>query len=192
MQVSEFRSLECMKLGIFIERDGVLNQARVERQQQISPLTLDEFKVNVELAPLLGQLKTEGFTLIVTSNQPGISRGYLMRRELDRMHDVLRRALPIDDIFVCPHDETDRCPCRKPKSGLFTEAGFKWRLTLDRSFVISDKWQDSEAARSVGCTSLLIKSAWNGSAHHDFLLPDFSAATEKILRLKAAVPTLAR
>ena len=192
MQVSEPSPLKCMKLGIFIERDGVLNQARAERQQQISPLTLDEFKVNTGLAPLLQQLKASGFTIIVTTNQPGISRGYLMRRELDRMHDVLRRALPVDDIFVCPHDETDRCPCRKPKPGLFAEAAFKWRLALDRSFVISDKWQDSEAARSAGCTSLLIKSQWNGSAHHDFVLPDFSAIVEKILQLKSAVPALAR
>lgn len=180
-----------MKLGVIIERDGVLNQVRTERQQQISPLTLEEFKINTDAAPLLKQLKAAGMVIIVTTNQPGISRGYLMRRELDRMHDLLRRALPVDDILVCPHDETDDCPCRKPKPGLLAEAGFKWRLSLDRSFVVSDKWPDAQAARSVGCTSLLVKSAWNGTAHHDFVLPDFAEVVKKILQLRAAVPTLA-
>ncbi len=173
-----------MKLGVFIERDGILNQTRVERQHSASPLMLEEFKVNIGIAPLLKKLKAAGLTIIVTTNQPGISRGYLLRRELDRMHDLLRRSLPIDDILICAHDDTDHCPCRKPKPGLFCEAGFKWRLNLDRSFVISDKWQDAEAARAIGATSLLVKSPWIGTAHHDFVLPDISAVVEKILQLQ--------
>jgi len=180
-----------MKLGVFIERDGVLNQARVERQHQVSPLMLEEFKINMGVAPLLKKLKAAGLTIIVTTNQPGISRGYLMRRELDRMHDLLRKSLPmIDDLLLCAHDDTDHCPCRKPNPGLFTEAAFKWRLKLDHSFVISDKWQDAEAARAVVATSLLINSPWIGTAHHDFVLPDFSAVADKILQLQAAAASV--
>ena len=173
-----------MKQGIFIERDGILNRVRVERQHQISPLTLEEFHVNKAVAPLLSKLKAGGFLLIATTNQPGLSRGYQSRRELERMHEVLRRTFPLDDILVCPHDETDRCPCHKPKPGLIVEAAFKWHLDLDRSFVISDKWQDAEAARAAGCTSLLVQSPWVGNVHHDFVLPEVDAIVEKILRLR--------
>src|SRR5260221_4688398 len=115
--------LASMKQAVFIERDGVLNQARVERNHQVSPLTLDQFQVNKAALPLLEALKAAGLALIVTTNQPGISRGYQTRRELDRMHDLLRATFPLDDILVCPHDETDRCPCRKPKPCLLVEAG---------------------------------------------------------------------
>ena len=173
-----------MKQGIFIERDGILNKVRVERQHQVSPLTLEEFHVNKELAPLLSKLKAGELLLIATTNQPGLSRGYQSRRELERMHEMLRRTLPLDDILVCPHDETDRCPCHKPKPGLIVEAAFKWHLDLDRSFVISDKWQDAEAARTAGCTSLLLQSPWVGNVHHDFILPDLDAIVDKILRLR--------
>lgn len=172
-----------MKLGVFIERDGVLNQVRLSGQNQISPATLAEFKINEEAAPLLAKLRAAGLMVFVTTNQPGIARGNLPRRELDYMHDQLRRKLPIDDLFLCPHDEADRCPCRKPKPGLLKEAKYKWQLNLDRSFVISDKWQDAEAARAASCTSLLIKSPWVGTVHHDFILPDLSAVVEKILQL---------
>ena len=175
-----------MKLGVFIERDGVLNKVRVERQHQVSPTLLNEFQVNTEVIPGLEKLKAAGLLLIATTNQPGISHGHLNRREMDRMHDLLRRVLPLDDIFVCPHAEADRCPCRKPKTGLFTEAKFKWRMDLDRSFVISDKWQDAEAARQAGCTSLMIESPWIGTVHHDFLTPNFAAAVEKILQMRVA------
>jgi D-glycero-D-manno-heptose 1,7-bisphosphate phosphatase len=128
-----------------------------------------------------------GFVLIVTSNQPGLSRGYQSRRELDRMHDIVRRIFPVDDIMVCPHDEADHCPCRKPRPGLLIEAAFKWHLNLDHSFVISDKWQDAEAARTAGCTSLLLKSPWVGQVHRDFVLPDIDAIAHKILHLKQQV-----
>ena len=174
-----------MKQGVFIERDGILNRVRVDRQHQVSPLTLEEFHVNTAMVPLLSKLKAEGLVLIATTNQPGLSRGYQSRRELERMHDLLRRTFPLDDILVCPHDETDRCPCRKPKPGLLVEATFKWHLNLDHSFVISDKWQDAEAARTAGCTSLLLKSAWVGHVHHDFVLPDLDAIVDKILQLRA-------
>lgn len=180
-----------MKQGVFIERDGVLNRVRVERQHQVSPLTLEEFAVNAAAAPLLGKLKASGLLLIVTTNQPGLSRGYQSRRELDRMHDLLLRTLPLDDILVCPHDEIDHCPCRKPKPGLIQEAGFKWHLDLDRSFVISDKWQDAETARAAGCTSLLLESPWVGDGHHDFVLPSLEAIVEKVLSLRTLRRVLA-
>jgi len=175
-----------MKPAVFIERDGILNLARVERQHQVSPLTLEEFRVNEAAVPLLKKLKAAGLLLVAITNQPGFSRGYQSRRDLDRMHDLLSRTFPLDDILVCPHDEIDRCPCRKPKPGLLVEAGFKWHLDLDRSFVISDKWQDAEAARTAGCTSLLLESPWVGNVHHDFVLPDLTAVVEKILRLRTA------
>ncbi len=184
-------SLGSVKQAVFIERDGVLNKARVERQQQVGPLTLEEFHLNAELAPLLKKLKAADLVLIATTNQPGLSRGYQSRRELDRMHALLLRTLPLDDLQVCPHDETDRCPCRKPKPGLLVESAFKWHLDLDRSFVISDKWQDAEAARTAGCTSLLLESPFVGKVHRDFLLPDFEAVVNKILRLKSATRVMA-
>lgn len=179
-------SVASMRLGVFIERDGVLNKVRVERQHQVSPVMLEDFRVCRTARPLLQSLKAAGFVLIATTNQPGLSHGHLPRRELDRMHDQLRRELPLDDILICPHDATDDCPCRKPRPGLLEEAGFQWHLDLDRSFVISDKWQDAEAARQAGCTSVVIKSPWLGSGHHDLLVSSLAAAVEKVLQLHAA------
>jgi len=172
-----------MKPAVFIERDGILNKARIERQQQVTPLTCDQFHLNKEAAPLFNELKAAGLLLIVTTNQPGLSRGNQSRRELDRMHQMLRATFAVDDLLLCPHEDSDRCPCRKPKPGLLTEAAYKWGIDLNRSFVISDKWQDAEAARRAGVTSLLVQSPWLGDVHHDFVLPDLPMLVEKILQL---------
>ena len=67
---------------------------------------------------------------------------------------------------------------------MLIEAGFKWHLNLERSFVISDKWQDAEAARAASCMSVLVNSPWLGTVHRDFLLPDLAAAVEKVLQIK--------
>ncbi len=172
-----------MRAAVFIERDGILNLARTERQSQVSPRNLDEFIINDDAVAPLRELHDAGFLLLATTNQPGISRGYQSRRELDLMHMRLMKTFPIQEIFVCPHDEMDRCPCRKPQAGLLLEASFKYQLSLDHSFVISDKWQDAQAAHIAGCTSLLLQSPWNGSGHHDFILPDVESAANKVLQL---------
>lgn len=172
-----------MKPAVFIERDGILNSVTVVGRQQIRPETLERFSVRTEVVPLLQELRAAGLLIIVTTNQPGISRGSLSRSELDRMHSVLRKNFVLDDVLVCPHEESDRCPCRKPKAGLFKEAAYKWAIDLNRSFVISDKWQDAEAARRIGATSLLVQSPWLGDGHHDFILPDLPTLVDKVLQL---------
>ena len=174
-----------MRTAIFIERDGILNLPKVEGQYQIAPRIVSELILNRAAIEPLRQLKAAGYLLITTTNQPGISRGYLTRRELDLMHLMVSKAFALDDILMCPHDEWDRCPCRKPKPGLFREASFKWQIDLDHSFAISDKWQDAKAAQNAGCTSILIKSAWNGSGHQDFILPNLEAVIAKILELQS-------
>ena len=180
-----------MKPAIFIERDGILTVPRVERHQQVTPLSCDQFRLRTDVLPLLHEMKAAGLLLIVTTNQPGLSRGHQSRRELDRMHQMLRDYFPVDDLLVCPHEDSDRCPCRKPKPGLLLEASYKWGIDLIRSFVISDKWQDAEAARRVGATSVLVESPWLGSGHHDFVLPDLATLVEKVLQLSSPYHVMA-
>jgi D-glycero-D-manno-heptose 1,7-bisphosphate phosphatase len=154
--------------------------------QPVVLICSEELELEPEAGPLLQQLKGAGFILVVTTNQPGLSRAKLSRRELDRMHELLHREYPIDEILVCPHDQSDLCPCRKPKPGLLIEAAFNWHLDLDHSFVISEKWQDAEAAHNAGCTSLLLESPLNGHGHHDFILPTLDAAVQRLLQLHTA------
>ncbi len=171
-----------MKSGVLIERDVMLDLATRGGQQR-TPFTLEEFCVNESVLVPLQRLKSAGFLILVTTNQPEISRGNLSRRELDLMHSVLRSRLPVDDLLLCPHDEADHCPCRKPRAGLFHEAAFKWHLELTQCYVIGHRWQDADAARLVGATSVMIQSPWLGHGHADVVTTDFSAAVEKILEL---------
>lgn len=171
-----------MKSGVFIERDVMLNLANRGGQQK-TPLSLEEFSVNEASLVPLQRLKSAGFLILVTTNQPEVSRGNLSRRELDLMHTLLRAQLPVDDILVCPHEAEDHCPCRKPSPGLMHEAAFKWHLELGHCYAIGHRWQDADAARCVGATSVMIQSPWLGRGHADLVVAHFTAAVEKILEL---------
>jgi D-glycero-D-manno-heptose 1,7-bisphosphate phosphatase len=180
-----------MRNAIFMERDGILNLDQVQNGKSVSPLLLEHLTFNQEAIEPLGQLKAMGYLLIATTNQPGISRGTLSRRESDAINAALRVFFALDDIFVCPHDPADDCPCRKPKPGLLKEAAFKWHVNMEQSFVISNKWQDAEAAHNAGCTSLLIASPWIGQGHRDIVLPRLSDLVRTISRFQPAARMVA-
>jgi histidinol-phosphate phosphatase family protein len=174
-----------MKTAVFLERDGILNECENVGGHQAVPTRLEQFKVTPEAARLLGELKADGHLLIATTNQPGVSRGEVRRNEVDLMHVILRRRLPLDDLFLCASDDPTH-PCFKPQPGMFQEAAFKWGLDLDRCFVISDKWQDAKAAQIAGCTSVLVRSPWIGDDHHDFVVGSLAEAVGKIRQLCSA------
>jgi D-glycero-D-manno-heptose 1,7-bisphosphate phosphatase len=175
-----------MKSAIFLERDGILNLTPCNGKMPMIPTKVEDFKINPDCIEPLKRLKEAGFLLIVTTNQPGISRGDLTRRELELMHNMLRRRTPIDDIFVCPYEDSEGCPCHKPALGMFREAAHKWRLDLNQSFVVSDKWQDAKAALNMGSFSVMLDSAWIGDVHHDAVCKSIDDIAGKILELHNA------
>jgi histidinol phosphatase-like enzyme len=66
---------------------------------------------------------------------------------------------------------------------MFLEAGFKWGIDLDQSFVISDKEADAKAGQIAGCTSVMVQSPWIGSEYQDFVTEDLQGAVSKILEI---------
>jgi D-glycero-D-manno-heptose 1,7-bisphosphate phosphatase len=102
------------------------------------------------------RLRDLGYLLVVITNQPDIARGTQTREEVERMHDVLRRRLPLDEIVVCPHDDADGCACRKPKPGMILDAAKRHGLDLAASFSVGDRWRDVEAARRAEVRAIFV------------------------------------
>lgn len=174
-----------MKAAVFLERDGILNAYGVEQGSRVAPLRVEQFRVLESVRPGLQELKKAGLLLLVATHQPAVGAGRMSRGEVDLMHAILRRKLPVDDVLLCASDDSTH-PCYKPHPGLFLEAAFRWSLDLDRCYVISDKWPDAKAAQVAGCTSVLIDSPWVGTDHRDFIVPDFETAVRKVLQLHQA------
>ena len=142
--------------AIFLDRDGVLNRAYVRDGKPLPPPNQNELEILPDVPSSLNDLKAHGFALYVITNQPDVARGTLTRETVAAMNQKLKSSLPIDDIFVCYHDDNDDCACRKPKPGLLFEAQRKHNIDLSRSFVVGDRWRDIDAGHNAGCKTILI------------------------------------
>jgi D-glycero-D-manno-heptose 1,7-bisphosphate phosphatase len=144
------------KRAVFLDRDGVINQAIIRDGKPYPPATLDELVIVPEARESLDDLKRAGFMLIVVTNQPDVARGLQTLGAVEAIHTALRQALPLDDFFLCIHDDSAHCDCRKPQPGLLFEASREHDVDLSRSFMIGDRWRDVEAGANAGCATVWI------------------------------------
>lgn len=161
--------------AVFLDRDGVLNRAIVSDGKPGVPASLDEFVILPDAPVCLEELKRSGFCLLVVTNQPDVARGRQSVSMVEEMHRKLRRALPVDEIFVCFHDDADNCPCRKPRPGLLFDASEKYGLDLSGSFLIGDRWKDIEAGNAADCKTVFI----------DYQYRERGPATEPTVRVSS-------
>jgi D-glycero-D-manno-heptose 1,7-bisphosphate phosphatase len=142
--------------AVFLDRDGVLVRSRVVDGHPLAIRRVEELELENGAVEACAALRDAGFRLVVVTNQPEIARGTLSRGAVDEMHARLNELLPLDDVRLCPHDDADGCACRKPKPGMLLDAARELGITLDRSFLIGDRWRDVGAGRSAGCTCVLL------------------------------------
>ena len=140
-----------------------------------------EFEFLPKSLEALKQLKQNGFTTIVITNQSVINRKMVSREGLDHIHTLMKASVQtsggeITDIFFCPHTPEDRCDCRKPKPGLIYQAKKKYRIDLATAVMVGDSTKDIECARNAGCRYALLVKTGNG------------IQAEKLLKEKAIHP----
>jgi D-glycero-D-manno-heptose 1,7-bisphosphate phosphatase len=156
-------------------------QELVRDGRALAPVSLDEFRLVDGAAREVQRLRDAGLASIVFTNQPEVARGVLGADVLGRMHALLADAVPVQDIFVCAHDDGDHCACRKPKPGMLEAAATKWDLDLGRSFVVGDRWRDIDAGRAVGCFTVLLERAYSACATAHARVRTLEEATDVIL-----------
>jgi D-glycero-D-manno-heptose 1,7-bisphosphate phosphatase len=145
-----------MSRAAFLDRDGVINRALVREGKPKAPLTVEELEILEGVEESVDILKSQGYEIVVVSNQPDISRGLLQRSKLDEINAIVSRKTGIRHFRVCPHDNRDRCRCRKPLPGLIIDAATELNLDLPNSFLVGDRWSDIEAGNAAGCNCFYI------------------------------------
>jgi D-glycero-D-manno-heptose 1,7-bisphosphate phosphatase len=150
--------------AVFLDRDGVLNEAFVLDGVPTPPRSVTEFRLLPGVADACAELKQAGFALVVVTNQPDIARGTQTRAQVERMHERLRSLVPVDEICVCPHDDADACACRKPQPGMLLAAAERLGLDLARSASVGDRWRDVEAARRAGVKAIYVECNYDEPA----------------------------
>ena len=125
-----------LRPAVFLDRDGVIVVPEFRDRRSFAPRRLQDFRLYPEAAASLQKLKRAGFLLAVVTNQPDVGNGLMSRSEVEAMHEIMRRELPLDAIKVCFHGQAEGCDCRKPKPGMLLEAADELGINLKRSFKI--------------------------------------------------------
>ena len=145
-----------MKRAVFLDRDGVLNRAIVRDGKPCPPANVSELEILPGVKEALRALRAKGFVLIVVTNQPDVARGTTTREAVEEINAALGAALPIDEFRTCFHDSGFGCECRKPKPGALLAAAALHNIDLSESYMIGDRWRDTEAGKRAGCKTILI------------------------------------
>lgn len=170
--------------AVFFDRDGVLNQAIVKNGKPYPPYSLDDLIITHDAIEALAQLKHIGFVLIGITNQPDVSRQQTDKHLVEKINNKILTVLPLEEIFVCYHDDQDFCTCRKPKPGLIFFAAQKYNINLQESFMIGDRWRDIDAGRNASCKTIWLDCGYQEKqpTQMDYTVKNLLEAVGHILR----------
>ncbi|NES15556.1 MULTISPECIES: HAD-IIIA family hydrolase [Micromonospora] len=145
----------------------------------------------------LDGLRAAGLRLAVVTNQSGLARGHFTEPQLHAVHARVEELLgPFDHWAVCPHDDTDRCDCRKPAPGLVHAAARALGTTPRRCLMVGDIGRDMAAALAAGATGILVPTAVTRPeevAEAPAVARDLPGAVHEILRrMRAVQPVVPR
>ncbi len=155
---------------VILDRDGTINADR------------DDFvKSPEEWQPLPGALEAiaklnhAAWHVVLATNQSGLGRGLFDMASLNAMHGKMNRLLAaqggrIDAVFLCPHQASEGCACRKPLPGLFLQIGERFGTDLKGLPAVGDSMRDLQAAAAAGCAPHLVLTG-KGAALRDLPLP---------------------
>ena len=150
-----------VKRAVFLDRDGVINASVVRDGKPYPPDSVDEMEILPGVAEALTALRVAGFDLIVVTNQPDVARGTQTRAAVDAIHAKLSAELPLDAIYACFHDDAEVCDCRKPKPGMLVNAARDRGIDLASSFMVGDRWRDTDAGLAAGARAIFIDRGYS-------------------------------
>jgi len=172
-----------MRKAVFLDRDGVINRAVVRDGKPYPPANLVDLEVLPGVPAAMRSLHDSGWLLIVVTNQPDVARGKISRADVEAINQYLKQCLPIDDFRTCYHDSGDGCACRKPMPGALIEAAQAFNIDPSVSYMVGDRWRDTEAGQRAGCKTIFIDYGYDEKqpSNVDYRVQSLLEATNIIL-----------
>lgn len=158
-----------------MDRDGVINRPPPPEERYIT--RPGDFLLQPGIAEAIRLFNERNLPVAVVTNQKAVAIGRLTPEVLNRIHDRMRELLAqegasLQTVHYCPHRESDRCECRKPRPGMLRAAAGELNINPRHSWMIGDQARDLEAGRAMGCKTLLIGSATVPASLVDIHLPE--------------------
>jgi len=122
-----------------------------------------EVKIFPGVREALRRLKSNGFKLIIITNQSGIGRGFFTIKQYRAVEAEVLQQLGdglIDATYFCPDVPGQHSSCRKPAPGMILQATGEHQIDLSHSFFIGDKEIDAECGRNAGVRTIRVQTGF--------------------------------
>jgi D-glycero-D-manno-heptose 1,7-bisphosphate phosphatase len=183
--------------AVFLDRDGTICE-------EVGYLdSVERLHLIPGSAWAIKLLNERGVRAVVVTNQSGVARGFFSELRLREVHEELERRLGmegahLDGIYYCPHlpsggsePDWEGCDCRKPASGLLSQAAADLGLDLRASYMIGDHFSDVECAQRVGAKGILVLTGHGGESAKEkeswlsppaYIAPDLYDAVQWVIK----------
>ena len=157
--------------AVFIDRDGTISE-EVGYVNHVS-----RYRVFPFAARAVRALNEAGWLAVLVTNQAGVARGYFEEEMIGRVHGALAAELEkegarLDAVYYCPHHPSVGeppyrfdCDCRKPRPGLIRRAAAELGIDLSRSWMVGDRYSDTELARNAGVRAAFVLTGYGRGEH---------------------------
>jgi len=165
-----------MRPAVFIDRDGTINEQRGYINH------ISQFVLLPGVGKAISVLNKNNHTVVITSNQSGVARGYFPINLVKEIHELMEQKLAkdnahIDRIYFCPHhpdgvvpEYSRECDCRKPNTGLIKKAKAELDIDMETSYVIGDRLLDIEFAHNANLPGILVLTGY-GKGESKYSMP---------------------
>jgi D-glycero-D-manno-heptose 1,7-bisphosphate phosphatase len=144
------RNMNTQKV-LFLDRDGVINKEKNYLYK------IEEFDFIDGVFETCKYFQSEGYKIIVITNQAGIARGKYTTDDYNiltkwMIEQFREKGIIISKVYCCPHhpEYSGECSCRKPNIGMIKNAWSQFNIDLSNSVLVGDKNSDIEAGIRVG------------------------------------------
>jgi len=180
--------------AVFLDRDGTINYdtGYIGNPEQV--------QLYKGVPEGISELRSQGFKIIVVSNQSGIARGLISKEDVEAVNNKINELLEkgnakIDEFYYCPNhpafNNADECACRKPSPKMIFQAAKDWNINLKKSYFIGDTFVDVECGINAGIKTILLKNTLKGNEisllqtlgkNPTFIADNFSEACKFIIK----------
>lgn len=166
---------------IIFDRDGTL----IKHIRYLTKISDIEFLPGV-IESLL-KLKAGGYKFGIITNQSLIGRKIAKRSVVNKinLHIVkyfASQGIDFNFVYICPHEPSQECACRKPKIGLGMKAIANFAINPHLSYMIGDAMTDIQFGINLGMQTVQVNPLDYVHPKADFVTNNIIFAAEWILK----------
>ena len=165
--------------AVILDRDGTITVDK-NYNNNIQNLEYKNFSIDG-----LKALQDHGFSLFVVSNQSGVGKEIISKKDVELFNNKIKKDLAFHGVeiikFYTSYSSKRNSVYRKPNNKFAELISDNYKISLKDSWVIGDKDSDVLFGKLSNCKTIRIQSNYEMEDKSNYLVTDLLEAAKKIL-----------